>query len=187
MAASKDLKTIRKLLDARRAERPVWEMLVGRFMLAFGDIENATLLALERISSDSIMRTARSLLLAKRIELLTEILEAKEGISASARADFIETLARVKSLADKRNLIAHNPLILEFYEHGHTGELVSQGVIASTRNENKRINIGTMQKLVQQLEECRTLLFDQYGRISKELRLPQRRRNASKRSEPRRT
>jgi len=170
MATRKDLKKIEKLFfgPEGETERKNWVTLIGRFMVAFGDIENITLLALERISSESLMRTARSLQLTKRIELLSEILGSKESISDEARANFIKSLAGAKKLSEMRNIIAHNPLLLTVHLDS-PGELIAGHEIVSARNEDSRITAKRMQELVEQAEKTRTHLFDQYGQISGQL------------------
>lgn len=178
MSKYQNLKKIEQMLSDHDGARKDWAILVGRLVLAFGDIENLTMLAISRISADSILDTARSLLLGKRIELIQEILVDKSAISESARSDFIKELTTLKGLLDKRNLIVHNPLVLQMYQDDRTGEWVAQGAIASLRNEEKKISVEELSALVERVEACRTRLFDVYGRVSMDL--IQRRRRKPK-------
>jgi hypothetical protein len=52
MATRKKLKQIEKLLFVRETERQNWATLIGRFMMAFGDIESVTL----RARADQLMQ-----------------------------------------------------------------------------------------------------------------------------------
>jgi hypothetical protein len=154
----KNLRKIEEVFSDHHIEKETWALLIGRFMMVFGEIENFTLFALQRISTDSIMETASSLLLQKRIELLIEVVGGREGISNEARENLIKILVSVKHLADKRNLIAHNPMLLVIRTESPSDEMMGQGVISSSRNENKKITLDMMKDLVEQVDACRTLL-----------------------------
>lgn len=89
--------------------------LVGQAILNFGNIEHFTMLVLDYLPSDRIIQTVSSLGFTKRVDLIIELLSARKATKAHLR--MIDLLRETKRLAKKRNLIAHNPLRIEIFEH----------------------------------------------------------------------
>ena len=90
-----------------------WAIALGRVMISFGSIEHITLVCLREIPRDEIIKSTASLKFGQRISLLTEILSAHNDVESAKLA---ELLGRAARISVKRNLIAHNPLVLEVYE-----------------------------------------------------------------------
>ncbi len=63
-----------------KTEKRTWSGFVGRFILAFGDIENVTYLVLLHLPKDTIFDTASSLPFGKRIELMLELLRGTSSL-----------------------------------------------------------------------------------------------------------
>lgn len=104
-----------------------WAMAIGKAFVAFGSIEHTTVVCLRQVPKDSIQRFAKSLKLTPRIELLLELLEPYQQPECQELA---EKLRQVKGFAQTRNLIAHNPLVLEFYENGKDGYAFGESIAA---------------------------------------------------------
>lgn len=108
-----------------------WAAAIGKAFVAFGSIEAITVGCLSAIPIDRIQKSTKSFRLNQRIELLQELLEAHSGDAYSLLS---KKLAVAKALAHKRNLIAHNPLALEFYQD-QQGELSHTEIIASLHTD----------------------------------------------------
>jgi hypothetical protein len=92
--------------------------LVGKAILSFGLIEFSTLQAAEILPNDSILETAARLQFKARTELLIEILNGR-GNKGEAVARLIRLLKQALEFANMRNIIAHNPLLIEVsYDKG---------------------------------------------------------------------
>src|SRR5690242_10626716 len=91
-----------------------WEALVGKALLRFGDIELVSIKCLALLPKDRIGATAARLDFGRRVELIVELLEARDGRTSNLDA-ILHGMKRAKSLARKRNLIAHNPVMLNLY------------------------------------------------------------------------
>ena len=55
-----------------------WERLIGNFLLSFGKIEWFTYYLLTRLPSENIFDSVKSLSLSRRINLIEQLLEARE-------------------------------------------------------------------------------------------------------------
>ena len=135
-----------------------WAAEIGRAFIAFGSIEHVTVVWLRTIPKDRIERSTQGLKLAPRIDLIVELLEAREGeVFAKLRGK----LLRAKELAVTRNLIAHNPLVLEFYERAD-GTMFHKEVIAAMHKDR----VVQFDELVQFATDAETLSSDLYGAAS---------------------
>ena len=119
-----------------------WAAAIGKAFVAFGSIEHTTVVCLRQIPKDQIQRFAKSLKLAARIDLLLELLEP---YSHPECAELSDKLRQVKTLAQTRNLIAHNPLVLEFYEDNSGGYAFAES-IAAIHKEGHKISLSETQK-----------------------------------------
>lgn len=89
-----------------------WAMLVGRFILLFGDVENVTYLALvqlETLLGEEIKPHPR---FANRVEQVVGSMKRVSQFKGDAVAEFVEKLKAAKMLSDIRNHVAHSPLML---------------------------------------------------------------------------
>lgn len=126
-----------------------WAAAIGKAFVAFGSIEHTTVVCLRQIPKDQFRRFAKGLNLTPRVDLLLEILESypvPECIELS------EKLERVKALAKTRNLIAHNPLVLEFYEDGNGGYAYKEA-IAAIHREGHKITLAEVQDFAAKSEQ----------------------------------
>jgi hypothetical protein len=104
-----------------------WAAAIGTALVAFGSIEHTTVVCLREIPKDSIWRFAKALKLTPRIDLLWELLEPHQQPECLKLAD---KLRQVKALARTRNLIAHNPLVLQMHEDGKGNRIFGSAIIA---------------------------------------------------------
>ena len=122
-----------------------WALAVGKFVLAFGDIEHTSIALLGCLPECRIPKTAPLIDLKRRFEILTEVLErcSDEDCQATLRA-----MKRVQSLLDQRNLLAHNGVWFDVYTDGD--RLVIKQALVSARNRAKRLTLSQVEQLATQ-------------------------------------
>ena len=108
-----------------------WAAAIGRAFVAFGEIEYITVVCLDQLPRDRIQRSTKSFRLGQRIDLLVEIIDDYKG---QAYKDLVSKLLEAKELAKTRNIIAHNPLVFNFYED-RNGELSKREAIAHLHSD----------------------------------------------------
>ena len=140
----------------------------GRFILAFGDIENATYSFLQHVPVDTLRETTSTLPLAKRIDLIFELLSGNKTHTQERKEHFSKLLRHAKSLSEKRNVLAHDPHCMEAYHHPKHGHPGSRMVIGSMRTK-KKVSLERLRKQVRESESLAKLLYADYSRISKPL------------------
>ena len=106
--------------DGRLAE---WERLIGRFILAFGEIELLTFIlwrhyGLTPAPSHNFKERAGDILTRLRVD----------STSLSKLVPFLEQSLR---LADKRNAVAHHPICAQVFLHTRTGEHLIEFAVQS--------------------------------------------------------
>lgn len=94
-----------------------WELLVGRFMLSFGDIE---LISINLWSELFDAEPPREFL--SRAGKIIGKLKEKSILNQNK----IQLLQKACDLSNKRNTIGHNPMQIQVYEHTETGEYLLQ-------------------------------------------------------------
>lgn len=128
--------------------------LIGKTIIAFANIEYFTYVALEELPNDLIFKTACKMELCQRLDLLIEIVKGRK-VSEEATI-FVISLNRCKKLAEKRNLIAHNPLIIETIGNKLTPR------IKHSLNKNKTITLEELRSLCEEVNILGGQLYDQF-------------------------
>lgn len=143
-----------------------WAAEIGKAFVAFGSIESITIDCIRKLPRDPIATATRSLSFSQRIELLVEILESREE---AVMHELASLLKRAKELAKMRNLIAHNPLFLEFYTND-LGDFLFEERIVSTKNERHKISFEELasfasesEALASSIHWVRAKMFTQMG------------------------
>lgn len=131
-----------------------WAAAIGKAFVAFGSIEHLTVACLREIPNDPIQRTAKAFKLGQRIDLLLELLESH---NEEPFLHLSEKLKAVKDLSQTRNLIAHNPLLLEVYKFDD-GSLFHREVIAALHSEN-RITLSQVEEFAVKSESLASELL----------------------------
>jgi hypothetical protein len=115
-----------------------WATAIGRMFVAFGSIESCTYECIDAFAEESIAKYLKGMPLAKRVEVLVDLVNSKE-LEHENKSDFLSNLEKIRKLLEKRNLIAHNPLVLQVYDE-ETSESVCRERIISVKKKNKHIN-----------------------------------------------
>ena len=133
-----------------------WAAPIGRLFIAFGGIEKILLDCLLFFPRDPIYRHAARQSLRSKIDLLTEILEPRTKSSDEIKK-LVELLNQTKLLSEKRNLIAHNPLMLQVAEDPNDSAPLHECII-SARKGGKVISFEELEKIVDEAESIESML-----------------------------
>lgn len=147
-------------------ERAEWQRLVGTAVLGFGDIEYVALQMLAHIPRDKIVEASAKLTFSRRVDLLIEILSAR-GNSA-AGGEIIEKLKRAKALAEVRNIIAHNPLLLGVFFNQSAGDVLTERAITSARSLERSLDLAGLKEFVREVEDMSGELSLLFGKLIEE-------------------
>lgn len=145
-----------------------WAAAIGKAFVAFGAIEHVTFICLRELPRDRIQRSIKSFRLGHRISLLLELLEAKDG---APYTNLSAKLARANELAKIRNLIAHNPLVMDVFQL-RDGTLFTREFISHI-HEDKHITLAEVQEFASEAEalaadlyHCSLEVFREHGKSS---------------------
>jgi len=125
-----------------------WANLVGRFMLASGDIESACTYSIEFLSKDGIGSVAADLTLDKRIIILCGILARR---SDEDSALLLALTKKLKTFLKRRNILAHNGLSFTVENKGSRLEFHYH--IASAKDQKIKLTYSAMEKLTEEMED----------------------------------
>ncbi len=133
-----------------------WANAIGRAFVAFGSIEFITLHCLAEIPKDRIRRSTSSFRLGQRIELIQELVEAYPGPLATALHDALD---RSKTLSPTRNLVAHSPIFVDFYQH-RDGSLLTTQRIRSVANPKRALTLPELERFADDSEQACSALYE---------------------------
>lgn len=132
--------------------------IIGQAILSFGNIEYFTFQALEYLPNDNIFNSAAILPFTQRVDLIIEILKGRNP--AKINSKLIKLLEKSKELAKTRNIIAHNPLIIEIYT-SKKGE-VSSPKICSYLNKKRMVTYQDLVDFIDSAEAVALQLNDAF-------------------------
>jgi hypothetical protein len=105
-----------------------YERLVGRFMLAFGEIELLTFILLHHYELDR--KPPHNF--KERAGIILDLLRR----DATNLSKLVEPLEESLRLADKRNAVAHHPICAQIFQHTGTDKyLIVMAVQSQTNDE----------------------------------------------------
>jgi hypothetical protein len=141
--------------------------LIGRFVLAFGDIENVTYLALYQLPKDNIFETTSSLAFGKRVQLVMELVANHPEVNDSLREKFIALLKKATKLSETRNHVAHSPLMMKVYHHEAHGWIHEEVELGNVRNRERGVSLKALRTATSEAEKLAKSLYKQYHKIHK--------------------
>lgn len=115
------------------AEKGEWEALIGRALISFGEIELITHKWLSHFPKDAVARSGGRLAFGRRVDLILEILAGRELDAVGT--EFASALRREKVLAETRNTVAHNPVMLSVYSNEAMDDVLLEQSISSIRGD----------------------------------------------------
>ena len=141
--------------DERVAE---WEALVGKAILRFGEIELISMKCLAFLPVDKISDTTARLNFSSRADLIIELLEARTDRGDHLNA-LLEGFRQAKELAKIRNLIAHNPVILNWYVNEDETESSAEHLITTARSGNKPLSLEGLNEFAGEVDDLAAKLW----------------------------
>lgn len=142
-----------KFMEKLGDTRDEWAQAVGRVLLAFGGIEHVTVICLQQVTKYSDAKPLAELSFVSKVKILLKDLRSRPGVAFSA---LIEQLQDARELAKKRNLIVHNPLVLQVYEK--EGGYACQEVI-SALHKSEVVTLEDLGELVDKMEKLAADLY----------------------------
>ena len=137
-----------------------WATLVGRLLIAFAAMESVTHHCLKEWLNESVYRHLAKMRFSQRIDLVIDLAKEKESPPEKIEI-FISNLKKARKLAEKRNAVAHNPLVLCLFQ----GEEEFKEAIASDKKEDEVIQLSELQQMVIEAEALEEELWDNKVRL----------------------
>lgn len=136
-----------------------WERLVGKAILKFGDIELISIKCLALIPKDKLDDSASRLEFGRRAGQLLEILEGRNSLCEHL-ITIRDGLKKAKDLAKTRNLIAHNPVMLDIFVNEDDTEAMARHSITSARSEKgSSLDLEALEEFSAEVEQLSAKLW----------------------------
>lgn len=100
--------------DHLNAKKTQWRVAVGRFLLEFAEIEWFTYHIISELPTEKIFDATKDLPFHRRAVLAEQLLESK-GLDQFVTQRAVGLLRRARKLSKTRNILAHNPLLLDLF------------------------------------------------------------------------
>lgn len=136
------------VMDKLFGDRHEWATAIGRIFIAFGAIESVTHTCLTSWSEEPLYKHLSKMRLDQRLSLIAD-LASMQGLPESEVSIFVGRIKETRELAQKRNHIAHNPLVLCLF--APEGEFVP--VIGSHKEEGPILEYKEVVELASQAEQ----------------------------------
>ena len=146
---------------------PEWEELIGKSIRQFAEIEYVSVKCLTLIPTDKISDTASNLRFSDRASILIEILESREDRDLHT-ASLLDGFKRAKALSTTRNLIAHNPMVMDIYLDENNNTHKVEHKIAKTRGKERSIDLAELRMFAAEVEKVSALLWRSYVELDPE-------------------
>ncbi len=138
-----------------------WAVLIGRLFIAFGSIERTTHNCLIDWLKDPTYAHISKMRFSQRVDVIIDLLGTLEFVEQN-KADLIQGLKKAKKLAEKRNIVAHNPLMLDLFD----GDF--KEIIISNTKDGVTITFEELQQITQSAESLSTELINTCTKIKLE-------------------
>ena len=149
--------------EQHQREIEQWRAVVGKAIVSFGELELVTHQCLAHIPSDKISETSSRLPFSRRVDLIVEILEGRTPVP-EAVSSFIAMLKRARKLAETRNDIAHNPVMMNVFIHKASGDVLLERSIATDRG-GRIIDLPELKEFAAEVEDLAGSMWMQIGTI----------------------
>ncbi|MGF6091089.1 hypothetical protein [Pseudomonas sp. 18173] len=134
------------LVDSAR-----WAPIIGRLFIAFGSIERTTHECIRDWAGEIIHKHFANAPLSARIDFARDLAKAQDATYATQEA-FVQSLLSAKKLAQNRNLVAHNPLCLVFFQDSLDRPFLE--AVAHHTNDQKILSYEALVEIVERSERC---------------------------------
>ncbi|MCY1433734.1 hypothetical protein D9M71_497700 [compost metagenome] len=133
--------------------------------IAFGRIERTTHECIRDWAGEIIHKHFANAPLSARIDLARDLAEAQDATEATQEA-FVRSLLSAKKLAQNRNLVAHNPLCLVFFQDSLDRPFLE--AVAHHTNDQKILSYEALVEIVDRSERCAEELIHNFVAFSVE-------------------
>ena len=141
--------------------RQVWAPVIGRLLLAFGEIEYCLMICLGPLDDRQNWGKLLTPEFKEKASKSIRVLEDKHKHAApAASTKAIRLLNESIKLAEYRNLVAHNPLNIGAYTENSEDDIRFRLVIGSLRNPEKLITLAELQEVTEAAESVAAELHD---------------------------
>lgn len=142
-----------------------WELLVGKAIIRFGEIELISLKCLAFFSSDQTTSSDAKLRFVPRAKKLVELLKMRQNIDQNLE-ELIHGFEQARRLASTRNLIAHNPVMLDLYVNEDKTESRAERWITSARSASVTIDLADLKEFYAEVDDLASTLWMHFARAS---------------------
>lgn len=155
--------------DCSKADRDRdWQLAVGKAILSFGNIELVIIRCFELIQDHGI---APEVVYGDKFKLKANKLIPKVNTFFADKAlkrQFGNKLRAAVALADTRNLIAHNPVMLEVFTNDDESMLKVEHQIRGIRKTNVTMNLEQLKEFADQVESLSSELWLAFCELAKD-------------------
>ena len=134
---------------------PAWHAPVGKFMLAFGEIEHWTTLLFGCLPGCNFEKAAAKLPLGTRLEILKEVLPRDDS---PEHKSLLERIAEVEANAAMRNLVAHNGVGMDVKVEGK--KIFFSYHLVSSRDNRKKLSLAQLITLAEEIDRISVRFVD---------------------------
>ena len=151
-------------IEALRRETDEWRAVVGKAIVCFGELELITYKCLAHLPSDKIANATSKLGFSNRVALIVEILEGRKPVTEQV-SRFVAMLKNARRLAEMRNHIAHNPVMMHFYLHMASGDILLERSISSASG-GRNIDLASAKEFADEVEDLAAEMWLQMGKVA---------------------
>jgi len=130
--------------------RQLWAPVIGRLLLAFGEIEYCLIICLGPLDGHHALDKLKASDFKKKASESLRVLSINHSARPGAKRA-IQLLNQAIKLAEYRNLVAHNPLTIGAYTD-EMGDIQFRLVVSSLRNHKKSIALSDLQEVAEATE-----------------------------------
>lgn len=130
-----------------------WAIHIGRLFIAFGAIERTTHNCLIDWLKDPTYTHISKMRFSQRVDVIIDLLQELQFVEQN-KVDLTVGLNKARKLAEKRNIVAHNPLMLDLFD----GEF--KEVIISNTKVGVTITFEELEQLTKDAESLSTKLIN---------------------------
>jgi len=149
--------------DGHLREIEEWRAVVGKAIVSFGELELITQQCLVHLPTDKISETASKLSFTRRTDLIVEILESWPAPGDEV-SRFIEMLKRARKLAETRNHIAHNPVMMNLFLDHAKRPFAKRGIVSA--RGDRLIELEELKEFADEVEDLAATMWLQIAKVS---------------------
>ena len=133
-----------------------WALAIGKILIEFGSIENTTYCILKGFLSEHVENNAENNKLATRISIIINALKTasinEDELNESEKRELILLFENIDKYRRLRNNLAHEPLVLKFYDEHAEGTILEELIVSKKRNMEKCHDLDELQLAAIELE-----------------------------------